>query len=86
MPDIGSQPNIKPKTIINMRPNQNDGIAWPTMAIPVTQRSTHVPSRTAASMPYGSAIVSASPSPTIANVRVTGMRPRIRDATLSLKK
>ena len=86
VPEIGSQPSVRPSVIIRIRPNQKLGIAWPTMVTIVTARSIQVPSRKAASVPSGIETMSARPRPTRPSVMVIGMRWRIRLDTRSLKK
>ncbi len=58
-PEIGSQRNVTPKTMMRMRPNQKLGTAWPKTASPKEARSIQLLGFVAASTPSGIAMTSA---------------------------
>ena len=49
--------------MISMMPSQNSGVAWPATATAVQRLSTHEWRRSAATVPSGSAISSATTRP-----------------------
>jgi len=81
LPDMGSHLKCTPKKMIKIRPNQNEGIAWPMTEIDSAILSIQVLGRMAANMPKGMDRIMANDRAQMPKVMVTPMRSLIICAT-----
>ena len=80
-PDTGSQPSDTENTIASSGPSQKFGIEIPMSASVVATWSMLVPARTAAMMPSGIAMSTATNIDAAASSNVAGIRSAIAAAT-----